>query len=173
MRFYSGFCFKNEFELFQNFLDVNEFSIVGFSYGAIKAFEYVYKSKQRVEKLILLSPAFFQEKDEKFKKLQLIFFKKNSSNYLKNFYENVLYPSNFEIDKYKKMGTYEELKELLHYEWNKEKLKELKNRGVKIEIYLGKKDKIIDSTSAYEFFKSFGTVYFIKNVGHLLVGRER
>ncbi len=75
-----------------------------------------------------------------------------------------------DIKKYEKVGTADELKRLLYYVWNENSLKEIKNRGVNIEVYLGEKDKIVDPNEAYDFFKRFGTVYFIKNVGHILKG---
>ncbi|WP_187648435.1 pimelyl-ACP methyl ester esterase BioV [Nitrosophilus labii] len=170
MRFYSGFCFKNEQELFADILKENDFSVAGFSKGAIEAFEYVKNSKSRVDTLILISPAFFQTKDEKFKKLQLISYRRDPKSYIKNFYKNVLYPLDFDIKKYEKVGTADELKRLLYYVWNENSLKEVKNRGINIEVYLGEKDKIVDSNEANDFFKRFGTVYFIKNVGHILKG---
>ena len=80
--FYSGFCFKNECEIFKDYLEIGDFIISGFSYGAIKAFKQALESKTRVDKLQLFSPAFFQTKDEKFKSssnsLKLPFLKKFS-----------------------------------------------------------------------------------------------
>ena len=168
MRYFSGFCFENEQELFRDFLIKSDFCVVGFSYGAIKAFEQVYSSKNRVDTLQLFSPAFFQDKDEKFKRLQLIAFKKDKQNYLKNFYQNALYPLKTDIAKYKKDGTAEELKELLNYKWDKEKLDIITKRGTKIEVYLGKLDKIINTEAAKEFFKSFATVYYFNRLGHII-----
>ena len=67
-------------------------------------------------------------------------------------------------------GTYEELEELLKYKWCNEKLNELLKKGVKIEVFLGEKDEIIDPLKAVEFFKEFATVYYIKKLGHILKG---
>lgn len=50
----------------------------------------------------------------------------------------------------------------------KKKLQKLLDKGIKIEVYLGGVDKIIDSSKAREFFKNFATVYYIKEKGHLL-----
>lgn len=172
MKFYSGFCFFNEKELFEDILNDSDFLVAGFSKGAIEAFEYVKNSKIRVDKLILISPAFFQDRDEKFKKLQLIFFKKDPKKYLKNFYENVAYPSNIDIKKYQKEGSAEEIEKLLNYNWNEKELQKVIEKGVEIEVYLGEKDKIINSLNVYDFFKRFSTIYYIKKVGHLLRGRE-
>ena len=166
--FFSGFCFSSESELFFDYLEEGEFIVSGFSYGAIKAFEKVLKSEKRVDKLQLFSPAFFQNKDEKFKKMQLMFFKKNKEEYKNNFLQNVKYPLLKNIDSYVKDGTYEELSELLNFIWKKEDLQKLVDKNIKIEIFLGEKDKIINSLEAKEFFKEFATVYYFKDKGHLL-----
>ena len=166
--FFSGFSLENEVELFDEYIQKNDFTISGFSYGAIKAFEYALSSDKRVDKLQLFSPAFFQTQDNKFKRMQLMFFKKDESSYCNNFLENISYPSNFDTSKYFKLGTYEQLEELLMYEWCEEKLQELVDKGVKIEVFLGEKDKIIDSKKAREFFVRFATIYYIKEKGHIL-----
>ena len=166
--FFSGFCFSSESELFFDYLEEGEFIVSGFSYGAIKAFEKVLKSEKRVDKLQLFSPAFFQNKDEKFKKMQLMFFKKNKEEYKNNILQNVKYPLLKNIDSYVKDGTYEELSELLNFIWKKEDLQKLVDKNIKIEIFLGEKDKIINSLEAKEFFKEFATVYYFKEKGHLL-----
>lgn len=167
-RYFSGFCFVNESELFDEYLENNDFTVCGFSYGAIKAFEEVLNSNTRVDKLQLFSPAFFQTFDEKFKRMQLMFFKKDANAYCENFLKNVSSPTNQDISKYFNQGTIEELEELLNYEWSKEKLQKLVDNGTKIEVFLGGVDKIIDSSKAKEFFKDFATVYYIKEKGHLL-----
>jgi len=168
MRYFSGFCFENEQELFKDFLIESDFCVSGFSYGAIKAFELVYSSKNRVDTVQLFSPAFFQDRDEKFKRLQLMAFKKDRQNYLKNFYQNAVFPLEMDISRYKKPGTHEELKELLNYKWDKEKLDIITKKGTKIELFLGKLDKIIDTVTVKEFFKPFATVYYFNNSGHIL-----
>ena len=167
-KYFSGFCLDNEEELFNEYLVKNDFTVSGFSYGAIKAFEEVFHTDQRVDRLQLFSPAFFQVKDKKFKRMQLMFFKKDKKAYCENFLENVTYPTNIDILKYFKEGTYNQLDELLNYEWDKHKLKTVYEKGVKIEVFLGSDDKIIHSQKACDFFKSFATVYFIKQKGHIL-----
>lgn len=166
--YFSGFCFKNESELFNEYLESNDFTVCGFSYGAIKAFEEVLSTNQRVDKLQLFSPAFFQTFDDKFKRTQVMYFKKDANAYVKTFLQNVIYPSNLDISKYFELGTSKQLEELLNYNWSEEKLQELVDKGVKIEVYLGGIDKIIDSSKAKDFFKNFATVYYIKEKGHLL-----
>ncbi|MFA6789939.1 MAG: pimelyl-ACP methyl ester esterase BioV [Arcobacteraceae bacterium] len=164
----SGFCFHNESELFKEYLHSNDFTVAGFSYGAQKAFEMALHSSKRVDTLQLLSPAFFQNKDEKYKRMQLMFFQKDAKTYCENFLKNSSYPTTKEVESYFSQGTYEELDALLHYVWDENKLEELLKKGTKIEVFLGTKDKIIDSNSAYDFFKAFACVYYIKDVGHLL-----
>ncbi len=167
-KYFSGFCFFDESELFNEYLEKSDFTVCGFSYGAIKAFEEVLNSNQRVDKLQLFSPAFFQTSNDKFKRMQLMFFKKDANSYCENFLKNVLNPTNKDISKYFQMGTFEELEELLNYVWSEEKLQRLVDKGTIIEVYLGEVDKIIDSQKAKEFFRNFATVYYIKEKGHLL-----
>lgn len=167
-KYFSGFCFFNESELFNEYLESNDFTVSGFSYGAIKAFEEVLNSKERVDKLQLFSPAFFQTFDGKFKRMQLMYFKKDADAYCKNFLQNVVSPTNQDISKYFKIGNAEELDELLNYEWIEEKLQKVLDKGTRIEVFLGAEDKIIDSIKAKEFFVKFATVYYIKEKGHLL-----
>lgn len=167
MLYFSGFCLENESEIFEKYREKNDFTVSGFSYGAIKALEYALKSDKRVDKLQLFSPAFFNDKDKKYIRLQLMFFKKDPAKYCDNFLENCGF-SKKQKEKYFKMGTYEQLQELLEYKWDGEILKKLLDKGIKIEVYLGRDDKIIDSSKALEFFKQFAEVYFIKKAGHIL-----
>ena len=167
-KYFSGFCFFEESELFKDYIIQNDFTVSGFSYGAVKAFEDVLNSNKRVDKLQLFSPAYFQTKDEKFKRTQVMYFKKDANAYCQTFLSNVLSPLDLDISKYFKLGSIEELQELLYYEWREEKLQNLIDKGVKIEVYLGGNDKIIDASKAQEFFKEFATVYYIKEKGHLL-----
>jgi len=165
MKYFSGFCLENEQELFDEFTCRGDFCVTGFSYGAQKALEYTFTCFERIDKLQLISPAFFMNKDKKYKKLQTIHFKKDSDLYCKNFLQNA---TSKDLSKYFKKGSPEELKELLLYEWDREKLKDIKKRGIEVEVYLGEKDKIIDALHVKEFFQEFATVYYIKNKGHAL-----
>ncbi len=166
--FFNGFCFQGEEELFQDLLSNSPYALNGFSYGAIKAFKRALAISGRVDKLVLISPAFFQTTDLKTKKLQKIFFGKDTQNYLDNFYKQCIFPSDREIEDYKAKGTKEELGELLDFVWEAEKLESLIRKGVSIEVHIGEKDKIINSDEAKEFFQQFGTVYYYKDKGHLL-----
>ncbi|MCP4970910.1 MAG: pimelyl-ACP methyl ester esterase BioV [Arcobacter sp.] len=167
-KFFSGFSLNNEKELFKDYIIDNDFTVSGFSYGSIKAFEFTLNSKKRIDTLQLFSPAFFQVKDTKFKRMQLMFFKKDPKSYCDNFLENISYPSKIDTKKFFDQGTEDELDELINYKWEEKKLDEVLSRGIKIEVYLGEKDKIIDSKQALDFFRNYATVYYIKEKGHIL-----
>ena len=166
--FFSGFCFKNEEELFDEYIIKNDFTVGGFSYVSIQAFNEVLNSNQRVDKLQLFSPAFFQTQDKKYVRLQLMFFNKDPKSYCENFLKNVAYPKELELEKYFELGTYEELEELLTFKWNEEDIQKILDKGTKIEVYLGSEDKIIDASLAKDFFRNYATVYYINNKGHIL-----
>ncbi len=169
MIYFSGFSLSGENKIFKDFLVDTEFSVVGFSYGAIKAFEYALDNHRRVDRLTLLSPAFFQDKNEAFKRAQLRYFKLNRELYIKNFLENIAYPSKVDLTQYLDIGTYSQLESLLNYRWDIEKLKNLKNRGVIVEVFLGKSDRIIDSKKALNLFSKITTTYYINGRGHILI----
>ena len=101
--YFSGFCFSQERELFEEYLIKNDFTLCGFSFGAIKAFEEALSTNQRVDKIQLFSPAFFQNYDDKFKKKQPMYFKKDANLYSQSFLENVIFPKQIDISKYFKL----------------------------------------------------------------------
>ena len=168
MRYFSGFSLQNEQELFDFWLPNTQYSVVGFSYGAIKALNYTLNSNKRIDRLVLLSPAYFNDKDEVFKKAQLLYFKKDPKKYIENFLKNVTYKSSIDLNRYLKSATANELKELLYFKWNREDLKKISSNGTIIEVILGENDKIINSKKALEFFKGVATTYYIKNANHIL-----
>jgi len=171
MKFYSGFSLKNEQHFFDAYINPSEYTVCGFSYGAIKAFRYVKEQlalRKRVDTLQLFSPAFFSTKDEKFKKLQLLGYRKSRNIYLNEFIKLCFLPYTEKKVEHNNRDNIEELEELLYYEWNVEELQYLAKNGVKIEVYLGGEDKIIDVGGAREFFLQVATVTYIKNANHFL-----
>ena len=168
MRFFSGFSFKNEEYLFEKHLNLSKFTVAGFSYGSILAFEYVLNSEKRVDTLQLFSPAFFQESSEKFIRMQLFHFKKDREKYVNNFTENSFFPKSPPLNLERKDDGYSDLEKLLKFKWNKFDIQKVLEKGVKLEIFIGEKDEIIDSRKCFEFFKSFGEICLIKDVGHSL-----
>ncbi len=134
MKYFNGFSLEGEEVFFKNFIINSDFTVVGFSYGAQKAFEYAFNSKNRIDRLILLSPAFFQYHKKSFIKRELRFFKKNEDYYMGEFIKNVIYPSDIDLSSFLNIGTYGELCSLLSYVWDKNRILELKNRGIPIEV---------------------------------------
>ncbi|WP_373030888.1 pimelyl-ACP methyl ester esterase BioV [Sulfurovum sp.] len=168
MKYFNGFSLQNEEELFSPYLLNSDYCVAGFSCGAQQAFEYVYYSKKRIDRLILLSPAFFQTQKQSFIRTQLRYFEAGQEAYVKQFLANVTYPSNLDLSNYLKVGTKEELESLLTYQWDSTKVQEVLARGTTIEVFLGNKDKIIDAQKAFTFFSPLVTTYFMKDVGHIL-----
>ena len=168
MKYFNGFSLTDEEELFSEYLDHSDYTVSGFSYGAQQAFEYAYTSTQRIDKLILLSPAFFQTEKPSFVRTQLRYFEAGEKAYVKQFLANVAYPSQIHLGKYLQVDKKKALESLLSYIWDKQKIKEVLDRGTTIEVFLGEEDKIIDSKETLSFFKNIATVYTIKKSGHLL-----
>jgi pimeloyl-ACP methyl ester carboxylesterase len=168
MKYFNGFSLQNEEELFSPYLIDSDYCVTGFSYGAQQAFEYVYYTKKRVDRLILLSPAFFQTQKPSFIRTQIRYFEAGEEAYIEQFLSNVAYPSILDLTSYLKVGTKDELDALLNYQWDITKIQEILDRGVTIEVFFGEDDKIIDTQKAFDFFGPLTTTYFIKSVGHLL-----
>ncbi|MCO4845441.1 MAG: pimelyl-ACP methyl ester esterase BioV [Sulfurovum sp.] len=168
MKYFNGFSLQNEEELFAPYLINSDYSVAGFSYGAQQAFEYVYHSKERIDRLILLSPAFFQTQKPSFIRTQLRYFEAGKEAYVKQFLSNVAYPSKQDLSCYLQVETKEALEALLTYQWDNQKIQELIDRGITIEVFIGEEDKIIDSEKALKFFTSTCTTYILKKSGHLL-----
>lgn len=170
MIYFNGFSLQNEKELFSPYLVDSDYCVAGFSYGAQQAFEYVYHAKARIDRLILLSPAFFQTQKPSFIRTQLRYFEAGKEAYVKQFLANVSYPSNLDLSKYLKVGKKEELGALLSYTWDIKKIQEVLDRGITVEVFFGQDDKIIDAQQAFDFFAPLTTTYFMKRVGHVLRG---
>ncbi len=172
MLYFNGFSLKNEQIFFDALLPESVLYVAGFSYGAQKAFEYVYHSARRVDRLILLSPAFFQTQKPAFVRTQLRYFASDNEAYVKQFLQNVVHPAQCDLSAHLDPGSKEELEALLSYTWDTEKIKEVLDRGTTIEVFFGEEDRIIDLDSAYAFFKPLGVCYLIKGAGHLLLGKR-
>ncbi|RUM75443.1 MAG: alpha/beta hydrolase [Sulfurovum sp.] len=168
MRYFNGFALQNEEHFFKEYIVKSDFTVAGFSYGAQKAFEYAYASCERIDRLILLSPAFFQNQKSSFIRTQLRYFKADQDAYTQQFLKNISFPSAVSLDEHLKGGTYEELEDLLGYVWDRDKMLALQERGVEIEVFLGGRDKIVLTEKSLEFFSDVTTTYFFKELGHLL-----
>lgn len=168
MKYFNGFSLHNEEGLFTPYLIKSDYCVAGFSYGAQQAFEYVYHSKDRIDRLILLSPAFFQTQKPSFIRTQLRYFEAGKEAYVKQFLTNVSYPSKQDLSSYLQVGIKKELEALLTYQWQDQKIQEVLDRGITIEVFIGKNDKIIDVAEALKFFTSSCPTYILKESGHLL-----
>lgn len=168
MRYFNGFSLKGEEDFFKEYLLEGDYVVAGFSYGAQSAFEYVHNATHRVDRLILISPAFFQMHKESYIKRQLKAYEKSPKSYIEAFLKNVASPSLVTLNEYVDEGKVEELESLLRYEWSKEKIETLQKRGITIEVYIGEEDKIVNAQKSFEFFSELVTVYYLKGVGHLL-----
>jgi hypothetical protein len=169
MHFYSGFCLRGESAFFAPWLNKSDYSVAGFSYGAIKALRHVLEAQTRIDTLQLFSPAYFCNKSDGFKRVQLKGYRADTSLYRSRFIESCFAP-------YPATGvdTYDEgeaaLEELLNYKWPRESLKAVTDRGTRIEVYLGEKDAVIDAEAAKDFFRAYATLFYIKNANHFLQG---
>ena len=175
MLFFSGFGFRTEKVLFREFLDFGEFTIAGFSRGAQRAFlEALRKVErgERLQKLQLLAPAYFDYLPKAAKHKEILTFAKNPEAYMRFFYKKVAYPAKLDITPFKVQPTLGELKELLLFTWDSSKLAQLRKMGVEIEVYLGEYDTIVDSKKCAAFFKPYATIYTIRGAGHLLRGKD-
>jgi len=169
MHFYSGYCLRNDSAFFAAWLKETEYAVAGFSYGAIKALRHAYESKTRIDTLQLFSPAFFCNKNEGFKRLQLKGYRADSVLYRSRFIENCFAPYPMHAVKVVDDGE-AALEELLTFEWPEKMLRSLQERGVKIEIYLGSRDAVVDAEAALQYFRPYATVHYIKNANHFLQG---
>lgn len=170
MKFFSGFSLQNDRDFFNFFIKKSEYTVSGFSYGAILAFEHAKKMSEqgkRIDTLQLFSPAFFETKSDSFKQLQLRGYKKNTQAYMNNFITACFAPHAIKELSLKESNE-KELEELLFYKWNLDALVELKDKGVVIEVYLGSEDNIIDVQGAYALFIEVATVTTIKGANHFL-----
>lgn len=158
----------NEEVFFNDYLIDSSVVVAGFSYGAIEAVEYALESSERIDRLILLSPAYFQNKKPSFARMQLRYFDSNKEKYIENFLANVAHPQKMNLAPYLSVGSKDQLEKLLTYKWESKKLQTLLDRGITIEVFLGGEDKIMDTNDAFDFFSSCVTTYFFKKAGHLL-----
>jgi len=171
MHYFNGFSLKNEEDLFSDYLIQSDYCVAGFSYGAQKAFEYASTTDKRIDRLILLSPAFFQMQQKSFIRMQLHYFKADKEAYIGQFLKNAAYPSSMDLTPFLHLESKEALESLLTYQWEKQKIEALQKKGISIEVFLGAKDRILDAKEVFGFFSEVATCYYLKDGGHLLQGR--
>jgi len=167
MRFYSGFALTNDQSFFENYLKHSEYTVAGFSYGAIKAAQYAAEAYERIDTLQLFSPAFFQTKKESFKRLQMGGYLKDPEHYLENFVTRCFAPYPIAPMNLGDNDA-ESLRELLYFEWTHDLMDRICAKGTVIEVYLGVNDEVIDVSGARDFFLPYATVTSIKRANHFL-----
>ena len=170
--FYSGFSLRNETPLFSAYRSTAPFTLSGFSYGAILAFEEALQTERRIDLLQLFSPAFFQDQSTGFKRLQIKAFRSNPEGYLEVFVKNCAAPSHVSLETFLSPGSEEELETLLNYTWTRENIEALLAKGTRIEVHLGAEDAIINAQAAAAFFTPLVTLYWYKGKGHILKGKS-
>lgn len=167
MRFFSGFSLQGDRHFFEPYLKKSDYTVAGFSYGAIKAAHFAAESTDRIDTLQLFSPAFFQTKKESFKRLQMGGYLKDPDGYLEAFLANCFAPCPMQAVEEGEHDA-DALHELLYFEWDETLMERIRAKGIRIEVYLGLEDKIIDVAGAREFFIPYATVTSIKRANHFL-----
>lgn len=168
MIFFSGFSLSNETSYFEPYLEKSEYTVAGFSYGAIKAALYAAEVSSRIDTLQLFSPAFFQTKKESFKRLQMGAFLNSKEEYIENFLLTCFAPNKAQEVELDEDASEAQLRELLYFEWTKDLMESIVSKGIRIEVFLGLEDKVIDVEGAREFFLPFSTVTSIRIGNHFL-----
>ena len=168
MIFYSGFSLKNEGSFFEPYLKKSEYTVAGFSYGAIKAVIYASEATKRIDTLQLFSPAFFQTKKESFKRLQMGAFLKSKEEYSDNFLRTCFAPYDVQEVELDEDASEDQLRELLYFEWTQELMDSILSKGIRIEVFLGFEDRVIDVQGAKDFFLPFAIVTSIRTGNHFL-----
>lgn len=169
--YYRGFAINNDRELLHEWIPTSQRTVTGFSMGAQSAIEAVYSCQNDIDRVVLISPAFFNDRGGDFAAAQLAAFDSNKEIYLRQFVKNAAYPSKTALQ----IGEAwrQELEELLNYRWDTAKLEALRKKGVAIEVILGERDRIVDSVSAKKFFIPFATIFIVNGAGHILQKEER
>lgn len=174
----NGFFFQKELIFLKNFVHKGIYDISGFGFGAQKAYDEAFlriSRGRRVNKLILLSPAFFGngKMNQSDKILQIKAFEENKKIYTFNLLklmgeENNLMEKNPTSKDFVLKIKSSDLYSMFDYIWDKKKIETLSYRGVSTEIYLGGKDKTINALKISEFFAPHATIYLIKKANHFL-----
>lgn len=166
--FYSGFSLRNDEIFFESFLKKSDYCVAGFSYGAIRAALYAAEAKNRIDTLQLFSPSFFQTKKESFRRLQMGGYLKDPDTYTEKFIESCFAPCDVGEVELDPDASEDQLRELLYFEWTSDLMGEIRAKGIRIEVYLGLEDRVIDVAGAREFFIPYATVTSIRGANHFL-----
>ncbi|CCB79394.1 hypothetical protein HBZC1_04080 [Helicobacter bizzozeronii CIII-1] len=180
-RYFSGFGFQGEAWLFEWILKpCGLYDVAGFSYGAICALEYIYgqvKQGKRTQRLILIAPCMLAHKSQAFKNLQLKAYQQNPQAYMQAFFEkigwNALLAQDPSLARYAHLGSLQDLQTLLNYHYDPQKLEFLCDQGVRLEVFIGLEDAIMDAKALCAFFRDYGCVWQFKGANHLLIKAKK
>lgn len=190
--YFSGFGFANESALFgapsavRECLDMREYDVVGFSYGAQKAVRYALHSTRPIRRLSLLSPAFFHSMPTRRKEAEIRLFAANPTRYLQGFLQQALSGATDASEAQRELALpyfclaapesirtkvlESDLRALLFYTFCADELAQIRERGIEIEVFLGEKDRIVSAAEARDFFAPLATrLFWVQGVGHLLL----
>ncbi|MCK9374449.1 MAG: pimelyl-ACP methyl ester esterase BioV [Sulfuricurvum sp.] len=168
MIFHSGFSLCNDHPFFTPFFKRSDYTVAGFSYGAIKAARYAAGAEERIDTLQLFSPAFFQTKKESFRRLQMGAYLNDPIGYTGKFIESCFAPCPVGEVALDPDANEHQLRELLYFVWDDTLMQTIKTKGIRIEVYLGLEDRVIDVAGAREFFIPYATVTSINRANHFL-----
>ena len=178
MHYFSGFCLHGEQSLFNAYLSNSQFEVAGFNIGAIRALAYTLNRIHqtpllRIDKLTLLSPAFFQHQKEAFKQSQLKVFSGNQTTYKDQFFRQICFPQTYVTDNHAltsfiTKGDIEDLRTMLYYKWQPFHLEQLIKAGIYIKVIIGTQDQFINTEAIKDFFFDYADIYELKYSGHLL-----
>ncbi|WP_121021197.1 pimelyl-ACP methyl ester esterase BioV [Helicobacter vulpis] len=175
--YFSGFGFSNEDWLFAWLLEKGtRYDVAGFSYGATRALEFAYhqvKQGRRVQNLMLIAPCMLAHKSQAFKNLQLKAYQQDPHAYMRAFFEKIGWSALLQQDpslaRFTHLGSLQDLQILLNYAYAPEKLEFLCAKGVRLEVFIGLEDAIMDAQALRSFFKNYGCVWCFKGANHLLL----
>lgn len=174
---FNGLFFQREIKFLKIFNNRGIYDISGFGFGTQKAYDEAFLKiarGERVNKLILFSPAFFGEIgqiNQSDRDLQINAFKKNKRTYESNLLR-LMEGENMREKFIPKKIIFEiqlpDLCSMLNYIWDVKKLETLSYMGVTTEVYLGGKDKTINVFKVSEFFAPYSVIYLFKQANHFL-----
>lgn len=174
---FNGLFFQKEIKFLKIFNNRGIYDISGFGFGTQKAYDEAFlkvSRGERVNRLVLFSPAFFGEIGQitqSDRDLQIKAFKKNKWTYgynLLRLMEGENMRENFIPKKFIFEMQLPDLYSMLNYVWDAKKLEMLAYMGVITEVYLGGRDKTINVSKVSDFFAPHSVVYLFKQANHFL-----
>ncbi|RAX58340.1 hypothetical protein CCZ01_02680 [Helicobacter monodelphidis] len=171
MIYFSDFFLENEFSIFEplEVLCPHFYDVIGFGCGTQKALEYALHSTKRIDRLCLLSPLFFQNQSSKQKQRECEQFTQNPTKYIHRFLERCHFSDRMQPFLKKTLLSPQEWSAIVTYQFQQQHFKILRQRGIQIEVFLGKNNEIIPSNQILEFFLPLShRLFFFNQAGYFL-----